>query len=154
MKKVLSKIGDWIRGVFDAAFQKLKRHSGIAVDVTQAIKRIVVDNATTVDILTAIIPGTWDNGLVTILRRVIPEVAARVLISHNIIQATDDPETALPKLVEYLKTLPQEGQVDYWITISTRVAAALSDGRVTMAEIAGITQAIYWEKYVKPGLDV
>jgi hypothetical protein len=145
MKKILEQIKTWLKAKFDKGFDAIKKNSYTAVKVTEALKNVIGSPIT--DLLTALIPGEFDNEIKYKLRKILPEVAAKVAIGHNIIQASDDPNTAMTAIVAYIESLGAEARKDWWVLFSAKVTEALSDGKVTYAELVVLTQMAYTELY-------
>lgn len=148
MKKILDKIKTWLKARFDKGFEIIKRNSAAAVKVTDELKKIIDSPVT--DIITALIPGELDNELKFKLRKVLPEVAAKIGIAHNIVQASDDPTVALEKIRVYISSLGLDGRKDWWVMFSAKVLESLSDGDLSWAELVMLSQDAYLELYKKP----
>jgi ribosome-associated translation inhibitor RaiA len=147
MRKILAQIKSWLQDKFKKGFDIVKANSHTAVKVTEALKNVIGSPIT--DLLTALIPGELDNELKFRLRKILPEVAAKVAIGHNIIQASDDPTTALAAIKAYIESLGVEARKDWWVLFSAKVMEAISDGEVTYAEIVMLTQDAFIELYQK-----
>jgi hypothetical protein len=147
MKKILEQIKTWLQAKFKKGFDIVKRNSHVAVKVTEQLK--IVIGSPIADLLTALIPGDLDNEIKYKLRQVLPEVAAKVAIGHNIIQASDDPTTALAAIKAYIESLGIDARKDWWVLFSAKVMEAISDGEVTYAEIVMLTQDAFIELYGK-----
>ena len=145
MKKILEQIRTWLKSRFSKGFEAVKKNSHVAVQVTEALKNVIGSPVT--DLLTALIPGELDNEIKYKLRKVLPEVAAKVAIAHNIIQASDDPTTALAAIKAYIESLGGDARKDWWVLFSAKVAEVLSDGDVTYAELVMLTQDAFMELY-------
>lgn len=147
MKKILTKIGDWIKARFIDGYAVLKMNSAAAVKVTQAFKTFV--DSPVADLLTALIPGELDDELKYKLRLVLPQVYARIAIAHNIITAESNPTTALQEIKAYIESLGVQARRDWWVLMSANVLEAISDGNLTYSELVRITQDAYDEIYKK-----
>lgn len=143
MKKILSQISDWLKKKFKQGFDAAKKHSHVAVKVTDELRKVVASPVA--DLLTALIPGDLDNEIKYKLRQELPKIAAKVAIAHNILQATDDPTTALVKIREYIASLGLDAQRAWWVDFSAHVMEALSDGELSWPELVAITQKAYDE---------
>lgn len=145
MKKIAAKIKAWLKDKFDKGFDIAKKNSLVAVQVTNKLKEVI--NSPIADLVTALIPGELDNELKYKLRKVLPEVAAKIAITHNIIQATEDPTTALTKIKEYIESLGGGARRDWWVLFSANVMEGISDGEVSYSDLIKWTQMAYDELY-------
>ena len=145
MKKVIAQIKTWLQAKFKAGFDAVKKNSHIAVKVTEELKKVI--DSPVADLITALIPGELDNEIKYKLRKILPEIVAKIGIAHNIIQASDDPTVAMQKIVAYIQSLGGDARKDWWVLFSAKVTEALSDGDVTYAELVALTQMAYTELY-------
>jgi hypothetical protein len=147
MKKLLEQISDWLKRKFKQGFDAAKKHSHIAVKVTDGLRKIV--ESPVADLLTAMIPGELDNEIKYKLRKELPGIAAKMAIAHNILQANEDPTLALARMREYIASLGLDAQRAWWVDFSAHVMEVFSDGDVTWGELVSITQKAYDEIYSK-----
>jgi hypothetical protein len=143
MKKILTQVSDWLKRKFKQGYDAAKKHSHVAVKVTDGLRKVVASPVA--DLLTAIIPGDLDNELKFKLRQELPKIAAKVAIAHNILQATEDPTLALSRIREYIASLGEIGQRAWWVDFSAHVMEAISDGDLSWDELQRITQKAYAE---------
>jgi hypothetical protein len=148
MKKILEQIKAWLQAKFKAGFDAAKKNSHIAVKVTEQLKNVI--GSPVADLITALIPGELDNEIKYKLRKILPEVAAKVGIAHNIIQASDDPTTALASIKAYIESLGGTARRDWWVLFSANVLEALSDGEISYSDLIKLSQMAYDELYKKP----
>jgi hypothetical protein len=147
IRKLWLSVSGWVKGIFGNSLVWLKKNSQIAVNVTQKLKEII--ESPVADLVTALIPGELDNKIKDLLRKIVPEVAIKVGIAHNILQASEEPNEAIAKIVEYLKTLPKEGRAAFWIQFAGELNFVLADGEITFPEAVALSQLVYAEFYKK-----
>jgi hypothetical protein len=147
MKKILTQVSDWLKRQFKQGYDAAKKHSHVAVKVTDGLRKVVASPVA--DLITALIPGDLDEEIKYKLRKELPGVAAKVAIAHNILQAEEDPTLALGKIREYIASLGVDAQKSWWVDFSAHVMEVFSDGDVTWSELIIITQKAYDEIHGK-----
>lgn len=144
MRKVFLKIKEFIQYYFlGKSFEFFKANSGIAVKVVNQIKSIVEHPLT--DIAIDLIPSDLDKAIHNRLKAVLPTVALKLALAHQILQNTDKPSVAIESLIAYLKTLNKEARIGFWILFAGELNIALSDGELTLSEGIALTQMVYTE---------
>jgi hypothetical protein len=145
MKKIIRKINNFFKGLFDKAFSVFKKNSEVAVKVTQYLKIFVESNAA--DTIVNIIPGDLDDVILKQLKLHVPRVAFRIALLHKIMQESDNMNEAVSKIISYLQTLNPEARIGFWITFAGELNIALSDGKISHSEAVILTQLAYKEAY-------
>lgn len=129
--------------MFSDAMKAARQYSGVAVEVTAKLKDIVENPL--LSIAVGIIPGDVDNEILYLLRKVVPAVAMKMAIAHNILHASDSNSDAVAAIVDYLKTLNPDARVGFWITFAGELNIALADGKISIDEAVILTQLAYKE---------
>jgi hypothetical protein len=147
MKKVFQSIKEFVQRIFNKAFSYAKANAEVAVQIVQKFKELI--DSPIADIAVALIPGDLDDKALAKVRQVLPEFVVKFAINAKIIQAAEDPTTALNKIREYIATLPAEGRGIWYAGFAAHFAEAISDGVITLPEAYALTQTIYVEFYKK-----
>lgn len=147
MKKIIKKINDFFKSLFDKSFQIFKKNSAVAVKVTQYLKIFVESGIA--DKIVNIIPGDLDNEILYHLKIQLPKVSFKIAILHKIMTESDNPNDAVSNIIAYLQSLNSEARIGFWITFAGELNLALSDGKLTYTEAIILTQLAYKEAYNK-----
>ena len=124
-----------------------RKHSRVAVDVTNLLKQIVESKL--VDLAVNIIPGNVDNEIAERLRKILPKIAIEMAVAHKIISDSDKPGDVAAAIVAHLKELHPDGRIGFWVTFAGKVNEGLSDGKISLPEAIAYSQLIYDEFYKK-----
>lgn len=141
MKKIIKRINAFFQELFQDLFSFVKHNSIVAVKVTSELKRFVESPIS--DFVVTLIPTDVDNVVLERIRKVIPEVAAKVAIFHGIIKDSDDKTMAATKIIHYLKTINKDARVGFWIEFAGHLNMALSDGKIDFTEAVILSQLAY-----------
>jgi len=143
MKKLIKRIGQFFQKLFSDGFGFLRNNSIIAVKVVNIIKDLV--ESPLAPIVVDWTKTEVDDVLLPKVKEKVGDIAAKIAITHGILQANDDTSNALEKIVEYLRTINKDARVDYWLVISGKINEALADGKITFAEGIALSQLVYLE---------
>lgn len=144
MKKLLKQIKEFIIiNILQKPFEFFKQHSSVAVNVTQKIKVMV--ESPVADIVTDIIPTDVDDKIHEKLKVLMPKIAYKVAVAHNILSVSDNHQESITLVIEELKKLNKENRVGFWILFAGELNKALSDDRLTISEAVTLTQLVYSE---------
>lgn len=137
----------WVAKLFSDAMDAARKYSPVAVQVTARLKEIV--ESPIAGIVVDLIPGNTDNAILAVLRKVIPEVATKMAITHRIIHESETNADAVGGIVEYLKSLHPDARIGFWITFAGELNIALADNKITIDEAVILTQMAYKELFGK-----
>lgn len=145
MKKVLAAIIGWVTGIWNKSKATVKKAVEIGVTITDAIKNYDAANPGTLDIITAIIPGTIDDAIKAKLREYIPKVAIELRLVDATLGLTDPNEI----MIQLIKVFQQiEG--DYRITTLHNFSALLTkvaaDGKIDLQDALVLVEAYFRNK--------
>jgi hypothetical protein len=143
MKKIFEKLSSFVKNLFGNVFSELKKHSELAVKVTDNIKKLV--ESPIADVISVIIPGDADDILIAKARVVLPQVVEKVAILHGILKENDTNSDVVANIIENLKQLNPDARISFWVMFAAELNKALSDGKLTLAESFVLTQMSYIE---------
>lgn len=143
MKKVFLKIKRLLADLFAEAYDILRANGSQAVKITQRLKEIVESPIS--DFVVSIIPTDIDNQALVVLRKIVPEVSFRVAVVNAIMKESEEPATAVQKIVEHLRGLTKNERVAFWLTFAAELTRALSDGKISFNEAVILSQIAYKE---------
>jgi hypothetical protein len=143
MKKLFEKLSSFVKSLLGNVFDEFRKHSELAVKVTDNIKKLV--ESPIADVAVTIIPGDVDNILVEKARNILPEVVEKVAILHGILKENDKNSDIVNSVIENLKQLNPDVRVSFWVLFSGELNKALSDGKLTLAESFVLAQMAYIE---------
>lgn len=137
----------WIKNIhLDGIFKKAEKaiHEFIpkAIEIVNNIKKFDDTHPEFADILTAIIPGTWDDALKEKARVVIP----RILVQMQVISTDQSGESLddfIKLTVEKILSLDKQSRGYKWFELASRIAVDFANGELSDAEVKSILQAIY-----------
>jgi hypothetical protein len=133
--------------LFDGIFKGMKTYAGVAVEVTQKLKEIIESGLP--QVITALTPGTADDELVRKVALLAPQVMEKILIGEGLIVGAESPSDAFYKITNHIRSLIPSARVKFWMLFSGELTAALSDGKLTLAEATGLAQLVYAEQQAK-----
>jgi len=117
----------------------------IAIKVTNIVKDFIENPA--VDLVVALTPNKKDDVLLARAKVLVPKILVQIGMAMAIVQkaeAESDPEVAYSVVLSYISTkLPEDGKAIFYRELSGRVAQALSDGNMSVAESIGLVQLIF-----------
>jgi len=141
MKDLLKKIKNTFDKLVTFGFNALKSKSGLAVIITQNLKMAVESGA--VAGLISLIPYKLAPVVYATVLRIVPQVAAKVAIAHNILQTSEANSEVISKLVVELQKLTKDGRKQVWIDFAAKLNVYLSDGDLSWKEAIDSTQQAY-----------
>ena len=139
MKKILA----FIKRLFTSLRRIAQRVVAPSVEVVEFLKKAVESPAAPV--LTAIIPGTWDDQLVRQLRKHLPRVLQILRVSDECLKLEAADEIiacAVRKLREY----EPDGQAATYHNIAALLSYYMADGKLTWREAVHLSEEIYQRK--------
>jgi len=141
MKDLLKKIKNTFDKLVTFGFNALKSKSGLAVIITQNLKMAVESGA--VAGLISLIPYKLAPVIYATVLRIVPQVAAKVAIAHNILQASEANSEVISKLIVELQKLTKDERKQVWIDFAAKLNVYLSDGDLSWKEAIDSTQQAY-----------
>lgn len=144
MRKVLRELRLWLAKSLGNLFDFVKKNASVAVKVTEALNKAV--NSPTADLITDIIPGHLDNTVKIILRQVLPQILQRLLVANGIMQESESITDAIPKTVEYLRSLPKLARASWWIIIAGKLTVELCGGHIPLSSGVAASQQAFEEE--------
>lgn len=141
--KLLLKIKVWIVKAFTNVKKELKTIIPIAIDIVNGIKTFVDSPGS--NFLTAVIPGTLDDQVVTFLRASLPGILQGLHKWESIV-GVEDVDTQLKLIVGELKTLTKSERDNIKTQAATEIVTALafySDIEVSEKDAKIITLTAY-----------
>lgn len=126
-------------------FGFFKKHSRVAVEVTNLLKKAVESNEAVM--LTEIIPGELDDKILIALRRVLPRVVTEMAMAHRIFQSDANINAILEAVRAELGNRTKEARAEFWAMFTGKIAFYLSDGKLSLSEGIAAGQLVYFEFY-------
>jgi hypothetical protein len=131
LKTLLQEIFGSIKKVFKKLDQPLKDALHVGVFITDKLKTFA--ESETADILTAIIPGEWDDQLKNALRAFLPKILVELKLAENCANQSDPNEV----LKCAIQTLQQMGgdwikdsvKKDFLDSLATEITVLMADGK-------------------------
>lgn len=139
MKKIFAFIRRLFMGLRRVAQSVVKP----SIEVVELLKKAVESPAA--PIITAIIPGTWDNRLAAKLRQHLPRVLQILRVSDECLklEAADEIiQCAVKKLREY----EPQGQAATYHNIAALLSYYMADGKLTWREAVHLSEEVYQQK--------
>jgi len=144
MKRLISKIGNALKSLFGKEFDMLKKYSGVAVEITNTLKKIV--ESPVVSTVVHLTPTNVDNQILYHSTGIIRKVALQMAVAHSIIQLSTAHTDVVAGIVDHLRSLNPEARVGFWIEFAGRVNHAFADGKMSFPEAVALAQLVYAEK--------
>ena len=145
MKKLINQIKEALSKVFGGFLEILVDRGQIAIKVTNIVKDFIENPA--VDLVVALTPNKKDDVLLARAKVLVPKILIQIGMAMAIVQkaeAESDPEVAYSVVLSYISTkLPEDGKAIFYRELSGRIAQALSDGNMSVAESIGLVQLIF-----------
>jgi len=145
MKKLINQIKEALSKVFGGFLEILVDRGQIAIKVTNIVKDFIENPA--VDLVVALTPNKKDDVLLARAKVLVPKILVQIGMAMAIVQkaeAESDPEVAYSVVLSYISTkLPEDGKAIFYRELSGRIAQALSDGNMSVAESIGLVQLIF-----------
>lgn len=137
-------IGHFFGGLFQKIHHVAEVYVPKAIDLVNNIKEFDTAHPEAGDILTKLIPGSWDDDLKNKARSALPNILKDLGIANECASLTDI-NAFLKCVLDKINSLTPEIRGLYWHNIAILITNALADGQATIPEITGIIQAVYQE---------
>ena len=141
---IWKSIGNFFGSIFQKVQHVAEEYAPKAIELVNNIKGFDTTNPEAADLITKIIPGTWDDDLKAKARVALPNVLKELGVANECAQITDI-NAFLKCVLDKINGLAPEIKGLYWHNIAILITNALSDGQATIPEITGIIQAVYHE---------
>lgn len=145
MKKLLKKIGEWIKRLFIGINPVLQKAVSIGADVAEAVKNFDTVNPIVADIITALIPGTVDDMVKSRLREYLPKIAVQL----RLVQATQglkDPNQIMLAAVKVIQQMDGDYKSAFLHNLSIMAAQVASDGKLDWSDAVYLLEWYYQNK--------
>ncbi len=130
MKKFFQKIWSFLNLLIGNVDVWVKENVTPSIEFVEKLKSLL-DNPVA-DILTAIIPGSWDDALKAKIIANLQKVLSILQVTADITSETD-PAQQLLKLIEFLKTLSPALRNAYYFKIASELAKQFNGGKEDVA---------------------
>lgn len=144
IKSFLSKIWGSIKLLFDGMPHKLRAAIHIGVLVTENIKTFTDSPAA--DILTALIPGSVDDGIKMLLRAQLPAILTELKLADQCAGLTD-PAEITACAIKVLQSMDSNIQSAFLHNLSILVAQVAADGKLTWGDGVYLLEWYYQHEY-------
>jgi hypothetical protein len=143
MKELFETIKLFVITNLSKAFKAVRKHSGVAVAITNKIKAIV--ESPIIDIATDLIPGDLDDKIHEKLKILVPQVALKLAIAHKVLSENAKDSDAVENIVVYLKSLNPEARIGFWVHFTGELNKAMADQEISLSEAIALSQLAYQE---------
>lgn len=144
LQSFLTKIWKQIKALFDGIPAELKTAIHIGVLVTENVKSFIDSPAA--DILTALIPGDFDDQIKTWLRAKLPTILTELKLADSCGSLTD-PAEITACAVKVLQGLDGDIKSAFLHNLSILVAQVASDGKLSWSDGVYILEWCYRNEY-------
>ena len=141
---IWKSIGHFFGNLFKKVQHVAEEVAPKAIELVNNVKEFDTKNPLVGDVLTKLIPGTWDDNLKNKARAALPKILKDLGIANECAQISDI-NLFLKCVLDKINTLAPEIKGLYWHNIAILITNALADGEATIPEITGIIQAVYQE---------
>ncbi len=138
----MKKFFDFIKKLFRNLKALVVKFVTPSVVIVENIKR-AVDSPLT-PIITAIIPGTWDDKIVAAAKVHLPRILQILKISDECLKLTKFEDIVLCA-INKLKEYTPEARAANYHSIAALLSVALSDGKITWREAIHLAEETYQE---------
>ena len=148
MKKVLKKIWNWVKDLYDGLVGSTKKYVPIAIKIVEGIKKVMdtpVDDIA-LAIVTTAIPGDADDKLVKKVKEFVELNLPKFLVELKIINEISnypDLNSQLQGIITELKKLSPTAQAALWHTFASLAIEKLSDGECTWSDAVVLAEWYY-----------
>lgn len=131
----------------DALFNKVKKLAikfvTPSVEIVEAIDRAV--NSSVTPLITALIPGHWDDIIVAKVKTALPQVLKVLKISEECLklEAADE---IIACAIKNLKTYDKDGRAANYHNIAALLSVYISDHKITWREAVHLAEEIYQKR--------
>lgn len=141
MKKIWIKIKEFWTVITKKSIDSLKENAYIAIKVVNTLKNIV--EGPYMDVIVALTTTNIDNVILEKLRKILPDVAAKLAITQEVLNAPT--HEIINKLLDFLKSQNKDVRATFYIALAGKINEALSDGELSFSEAVSLAQIVYNE---------
>lgn len=141
MKKIWIKIKEFWTVITKKSIDSLKENAYIAIKVVNTLKNIV--EGPYMDVIVALTTTNIDNVILEKLRKILPDVAAKLAITQEVLNAPN--HEIINKLLDFLKSQNKDVRATFYIALAGKINEALSDGELSFSEAVSLAQIVYNE---------
>ena len=145
LKTFLKHLGDFFANLFHAIAPELKKAIHVGVTIADAIKTFDINNPQVADILTALIPGTWDDNLKNLIRTNLPKIVVELRLVDAASGLTD-PQEIMAAAVKLIQQLDGDYHSAALHDLSIIVAQVAADGKLDWHDAVYLLQWYYEHK--------
>ena len=148
MKKLLKKIWETIKSLYNQLIGVTQKYIPIAINIVEGIKKVMdspVDDIV-LEIVKLAIPGDADDKIINKVKSVvetwIPKILLELKITNAIAGMTDVNEQ-LKAILDELKKLSPETQAIVWHGMASLLIEKLSDGKISWSDGVALAEYFY-----------
>lgn len=130
VKSIINSILNFFKKVFHSITPELQTAVKIGVQVTNAIKNFDTNNPEVLDILTAIIPGNFDDLLKEKLRTQLPVILKELQLVQSVTESMT-PEEITAAAIKTIQQLSGDYRSAFLNSLSIIVAQVAADGKLS-----------------------
>ena len=140
MKKILIRIGEWLRSTFKY-FSVYEINAKRAIEVVNILKSIVNSNVVSVGVLLTKTPT--DDKILNAAKIALDEAARHLVIMQGLFHQGMTNEDIIKELVRILQNEFHNQQSAFYVQLAGLITQSLSDGKISLAEAITISQFIF-----------
>lgn len=140
MKKIISRIGEWLRSTFKY-FNVYEINAKRAIEVVNILKSIV--NSKVLDLAVLYTTNAADDRLLALSRKALLEASRMLLIINGKFTEGMTNEQIIIRLTEILRNEFPNAQATFYVQLAGLITQSLSDGKISLAEAITISQYIF-----------
>lgn len=129
-----------IRDLFAKFPEELKKAVHVGVVITENLKKFV--DSGVADVITAIIPGEWDDNLKAKLRQQLPIILTNLKLADSCADETD-PDKIVACAIKTLQSIEGNFSNAFLHSLSILIAETVSDGKISWSDGVYILQWYY-----------
>ena len=117
------------------------------IEITNKIKDFDTAHPEAADLITAIIPGTWDDKLVARLRAALPKIMIDLKLAENVLGKDD--VTILLEGIKALQSIAGPSRTVFLNSLSVLIADVAADGEIDLDDLIYLQQWFYKNQHVE-----
>lgn len=148
MKKLINKIWQAVRSLYDRLAGKTKKYVPIAIKIVEGVKK-VMDTPVDDVILTIVkgaIPGTADDVMIDKIKATVEKWLPKILLELKLVDSIaniEDPNLQLKAILAQLKLSSDETQAIVYHGLASLILEKLSDGELSWSDSVAIAEYYY-----------
>lgn len=149
MKKLLKKIGDFIRRIVSDIYEIAEEKAPLAVMAVQKIKEFIENNQGGFESFVSKTTTTKDDEILNAILKYLPAVSKKVLMADGFISENENEVMAMEQLIRVLRNKSRDGRVKYWILLAAEMLMAILGKKVPYNILVMLTQAAFAKIFSK-----